>query len=305
MLGRVAALHYIHGLTHQKIADLLGLSRVQVTRLLAKGREEGIVEFKVHSDEYIFPEVQMALMEKYGLKQAWVAPGFNDSRQAMASVGTVGAEFLKSYVQAGDVVAVGLSVTLEQIVPHMKGFEVDATFVPALGSRPGGSDAVHPHEVASDLADVVGGRTRHLPAPFIMASEAAALMMKDEPDVKSTLAMAKNARLGLYGIGGVAPGSGPLIHEIGPTGELQRLLAQGAVGDISGIYFDAKGRYVPSAIEKRIISLTLDEIKNLPDRAVVALGHKKIAAIAAAAKSGIISHLITDLQTAQGLLDFE
>jgi DNA-binding transcriptional regulator LsrR (DeoR family) len=223
----------------------------------------------------------------------------------MASVGTVGAEFLKSYVQAGDVVAVGLSVTLEQIVPHMKGFEVDATFVPALGSRPGGSDAVHPHEVASDLADVVGGRTRHLPAPFIMASEAAALMMKDEPDVKSTLAMAKNARLGLYGIGGVAPGSGPLIHEIGPTGELQRLLAQGAVGDISGIYFDAKGRYVPSAIEKRIISLTLDEIKNLPDRAVVALGHKKIAAIAAAAKSGIISHLITDLQTAQGLLDFE
>jgi lsr operon transcriptional repressor len=138
-----------------------------------------------------------------------------------------------------------------------------------------------------------------------MASEAAALMMKDEPDVKSTLAMAKNARLGLYGIGGVAPGSGPLIHEIGPTGELQRLLAQGAVGDISGIYFDAKGRYVPSAIEKRIISLTLDEIKNLPDRAVVALGRKKIAAIAAAAKSGIISHLITDLQTAQGLLDFE
>lgn len=304
MLGRVAALHYTHGLTHQKIADLLGLSRVQVTRLLARAREEGIVEFKVHSDEYIFPEIQMALTNKFGLKQAWVAPGFNDHTQAMASVGAVGAEFLKSYVQAGDVVAVGLSVTLDQIVPHMKGFEVDATFVPAMGSRPGGGDAVHPHEVASDLASIVGGRTRHLPAPFIMASEAAAIMMNEEPDVKSTLAMAKNARLGLYGIGGVAPGSSPLIDEIGPTGELQRLVAQGAVGDFSGIYFDSHGRYVPSSVEKRIISLTLDEIRNLPDRAVVALGRKKVAAIAAAAKSGIISHLVTDLQTAQGLLDF-
>jgi|TARA_B110000977_G_scaffold144004_1_gene182802 lsr operon transcriptional repressor len=305
MLGRVAALHYTHGLTHQKIADLLGLSRVQVTRMLAKAREEGVVEFKVHSDEQIFPEVQTALTRKYGLKQAWVGPGFNGPQQAMASVGTVGAEFLKSYVQAGDVVAVGLSVTLDQIVPHMKGFSVDATFVPALGSRPGGGNGVHPHEVASDLADIVGGRTRHLPAPFIMASEAAALMMNEEPDVKSTLAMAKNARLGLYGIGGVSPGSGPLIQEIGPTGELERLLAQGAVGDISGIYFDSEGRYVPSAIEKRIISLTLEEIRSLPDRAVVALGRKKVPAIAAAAKSGIISHLVTDLQTAQGLLSFD
>ena len=77
MLGRVAALHYTHGLTHQKIADLLGLSRVQVTRMLAKAREEGVVEFKVHSDEQIFPEVQTALTRKYGLKQAWVGPGFN------------------------------------------------------------------------------------------------------------------------------------------------------------------------------------------------------------------------------------
>lgn len=305
MLGRVAALHYTHGLTHQKIADLLGLSRVQVTRLLARAREEGVVEFKVHSDEFIFPEVQMALTSKYGLKQVWVAPSFNNHKQAMVSVGTVGAEFLKSYIQAGDVIAVGLSVTLEQIVPHMRGFEVDATFVPALGSRPGGSDAVHPHEVASDLAYIVGGRTRHLPAPFIMASEAAALMMKDEPDVRATLSMAKSARLGLYGIGGVAPGSGPLIQEIGPTGELERLLAQGAVGDISGIYFNAEGRYVPSAIEKRIISLTLDEIRDLPDRAVVAVGRKKIPAIAAAAKSGIMSHLVTDLETARGLLELE
>jgi deoxyribonucleoside regulator len=166
-------------------------------------------------------------------------------------------------------------------------------------------DRAHPHEVASNLADIVGGRTRHLPAPFVMASESAALMMKDEPDVRATLAMARSARLGLYGIGGVAPGSGPLIQEIGPTGELERLVAQGAVGDISGVYFNAEGRYVPSSIEKRIISLTLDEIKNLPDRAVVAVGRKKIPAIAAAAKSAIISHLVTDLETAQGLLELE
>ena len=302
MLGRIASLHYTHGLTHQKIADLMGLSRVQVTRMLAKAREEGIVEIKVHSDESIFPDLQMRLAQKFNLKQAWVAPSLNDAEESMDSVGALGAEFLKSYLQPGDVVAVGLSVTLDHIVPHMRGFEIDCTFVPALGSRPSGNLVVNPHEVASDLAETVGGKTRHLPAPFIMASISSADMMKDEPDVKSTLSMAKSARLGLYGIGGVAPGSGPLIEEIGPTGELERLISKGAVGDISGIYFDANGRYVPSAIEQRIISLTLDEIYSLPDRAVVAMGTNKVPAIAAAAKGGMITHLVTDLNTAEALL---
>lgn len=302
MLGRIASLHYTHGLTHQKIADLMGLSRVQVTRMLAKAREEGIVEIKVHSDESIFPDLQMGLAQKFNLKQAWVAPSLNDAEESMDSVGALGAEFLKSYLQPGDVVAVGLSVTLDHIVPHMRGFEIDCTFVPALGSRPSGNLVVNPHEVASDLAETVGGKTRHLPAPFIMASISSADMMKDEPDVKSTLSMAKSARLGLYGIGGVAPGSGPLIEEIGPTGELERLISKGAVGDISGIYFDANGRYVPSAIEQRIISLTLDEIYSLPDRAVVAMGTNKVPAIAAAAKGGMITHLVTDLNTAEALL---
>ncbi|MDG2497003.1 MAG: sugar-binding transcriptional regulator [Aquiluna sp.] len=302
MLGRIASLHYTHGLTHEKIANLLGLSRVQVTRMLAKAREEGIVEIKVHSDESIFPDLQIALGQKYGLRQVWIAPSFDNPEQSMESVGALGSEFLRSYLKPGDVVAVGLSVTLDHIVPHLRGFEIDATFIPALGSRPSGNPTVNPHEVASDLAEIVGGKTRHLPAPFIMASIESANMMKEEPDVKTTLDMAKAARLGLYGIGGVAPGSGPLIEEIGPTGELERLIKAGAVGDISGIYFDANGEYVPSSIEQRIISLTLDEIYALPDRAIVAMGKNKAPAISAAARSGMITHLITDLDTAEELL---
>lgn len=270
--------------------------------MLAKAREDGIVEIKVHSDESIFPDLQMGLAQKFELRQAWVAPSLESQEESMDSVGALGAEFLKSYLNPGDVVAVGLSVTLDHIVPHLRGFEIDATFVPALGSRPSGNLVVNPHEVASDLADTVGGKTRHLPAPFIMASIESADMMKQEPDVKTTLEIAKSARLGLYGIGGVAPGSGPLIEEIGPTGELERLISKGAVGDISGIYFDADGKYVPSAIEQRIISLTLDEIYSLSDRAIVAMGENKVPAIAAAAKAGMITHLITDLKTAEALL---
>lgn len=302
MLGRIAALHYIHGLTHQSIADLLGLSRVQVTRLLAKAREEGIVEIKIHSEEAVFPDTQLALERKFNLAQAWVGPSFPDPERTLDSVGAVGANFLVSILKPGDIVAVGLSLTLEHIVPHLRGYQIDATFVPALGSRPSSQISVSPHEVASSLAEMVGGRTRHLPAPFLMASEESAEIIRKEPDVQQTLEMARKADLGLYGLGGTKPGTGPLVDALGITGELEKLLKGGAVGDMSGIYFDKNGKYVSSSADKRVIGLTLEDILKMPKRAIVASGRKKVEAIAAAARSGLITHLITDLDTAEALL---
>ena len=303
MLGRVASLHYTHGLTHQKIADLLGLSRVQVTRLLAKAVREGIVEIRVHSDESIFPDLQIALAEKFGLKQVWVSPGFDDEEKNMESLGAVAAQCLISLLKPKDVVAVGLSVTLEHMIPHLPKIQSGAVFVPALGSRPGGAVSVNPHEIASELADKLGGFTRHLPAPFVMASKESADMMRREPDVSATLELARQASMGLYGLGGTQQGSGPLIEAIAPSGELEKLTKKGAVGDISGIYFDSEGKYVASSIEKRIIGLSLEEILAIPSRLIVAGGEKKLDAIAAASKSGIVTDLVTDQRTAESLLD--
>ena len=303
MLGRVASLHYTHGLTHQKIADLLGLSRVQVTRLLARAVREGIVEIRVHSDESIFPDLQMALTEKFGLKQAWVSPAFENDAKSMESLGAVAAQCLVSLLKPKDVVAVGLSVTLEHMIPHLPKMQSGVTFVPALGSRPGGALSVNPHEIASELAEKLGGLTRPLPAPFVRVSEESADMMRREPDVAATLDLARQASVGLYGLGGTQKGSGPLIGAIAPSGELENLTKKGAVGDISGVYFDTEGHYVPSSIEKRIIGLSLDEILAIPTRMIVAGGEKKLDAIAAASKSGIVTILVTDQRTAERLLD--
>jgi len=302
MLGRVASLHYTHGFTHQKIADLLGLSRVQVTRLLARALQEGVVEIRVHSDESIFPELQLGLEAVLGIKQAWVSPGFDQPERNLEALGAVAAQCLMSLLKPQDVVAVGLSRTLEHMIPHLPKSSVGATFVAALGSRPSGAHNTNPHEIAHDLAERLGGSTRHLPAPFVMASEESASMMRREPDVAATLDLARKATLGLYGLGGTEQGTGPLVDAIAPSGELEKLRAKGAVGDISGSYFDREGHYVPSAVEKRMIGLSLQEILAIPQRIIVAGGDKKIEAIAAACRAGLVTHLVTDQHAAVGLL---
>ena len=101
MLGRVARLHYQHGLTHQQIADTLGLSRVKVTRLLAEARRTGVVEIRIHSDETVFTDLEFEVQAAYGLAQVWIAPTFDEPDRLLASIGTVGAHALQAAVRPG------------------------------------------------------------------------------------------------------------------------------------------------------------------------------------------------------------
>lgn len=301
MLGRVAALHYLHGLSHQEIANLLGLSRVQVTRMLAKARREGIVEIRIHSDEPIFPDLQAALASQFGIASTWIAPSFPDPSETLASVGTIGAACLQSALRPGSTVAVGLSTTLASIAPHFGPDQLEVSIVPAIGSRPGARGSVSPHEVAAQLADAVGARSYHLPAPFLASSERSAAMMRAEPDVASALDLARHADIGLFGIGGVTRGSGILVDTAMSDEKVSQLIARGAVGDISGSFFDLDGKFVAGPMDDRMIGLTYNEILALPVRIGVAFGPDKAQAIRAALTGGIITALVTDYETANAL----
>ena len=50
LIGKAARLHYEFGLTHRDISEMLGISRVKVTRLLGQAREIGMVQITVNSD---------------------------------------------------------------------------------------------------------------------------------------------------------------------------------------------------------------------------------------------------------------
>jgi lsr operon transcriptional repressor len=302
MLGRVAELHYKHGFTHQEVADLLGFSRVQVTRMLARARAEGIVEITVHSDEPIFPAEQQALITSFGLTHAVVAPTFPDNADTLRSIGTVGAAYLRTVLKPGMTVAVGISGTLAEIARQLKTEPMDVVFVPAIGSRPAGSEGMNPHRVAELFAEAVGGHSAHLPAPMFTSSAESAATIASEPQIREALQIAQNASLGLFGLGGTKPGTGIVADEFAKEPALKELFEQGVVGDISAAFFDAKGRSIDSEISHRIVGLSLDDIMSLPHRVAFAGGKDKVDSIAGALAGGIITSLITDQETAASLL---
>ena len=303
MLGRAARLHYQHGYTHQQIADTLGVSRVKVTRMLAEARRTGIVEIRIHSDETIFTDLEVALAQRFGLTGAWVAPTFEAPDRLLASLGTLGATALQAVIAPGMTIAVGLSETVGAVAPHVHIDEPSsAVFVPATGSRIAAQELIQPHEVAQALARAFEGTARHLPAPVLASNAEAAELLRTEPDVSRTLELARAADIAIYGIGGMLPGSGILMDGSTPPSQIRELAAGGAVGNISAGFFDAEGRPVPSSLTGRLIGLTLDELLRVPVRIAMAGGRNKEQALAGALAGGYATVLVTDERTARAML---
>jgi DNA-binding transcriptional regulator LsrR (DeoR family) len=150
----------------------------------------------------------------------------------------------------------------------------------------------------------VGGTATLLPAPGVVGSpEARRVLLKDR-FVQEATELIGSMTLALVGIGAVEPSrmlasSGNVFS----SAELESLRTQGAVGDICLRFFDRNGSPVATPLNDRVIGVDLARLR-LADRVVaVAGGRRKVAAIRGALTGRLVNVLITDVDTAQRLID--
>jgi len=302
LLGKVARLHYDHGLTHHEVAELLGLSRVKVTRLLAEARRTGVVDITVHSDEHLFLDLETQLVERFGLLRAWVGPSFSDDRAA-GSLGALGAQCLSALITPEvRAVTVGFSKSVAQALAQMPALQrQDVGFIPATGTPAGLASSGSGVKLTLGFADALGGHSYHLPAPLLASTPAIADVLRGEA-VQDVLDRSARADLLIAGMGAMGADSRMLINALSDQ-DLAALTAAGAVGDLCARFFDENGRAVPSHVDQRLIGLSLDELTAIPNRVVIASGAGKVGALRAALTGGLINTLVTDTSTAEALIN--
>jgi DNA-binding transcriptional regulator LsrR (DeoR family) len=162
---------------------------------------------------------------------------------------------------------------------------------------------VHAAHLTSRLAALVGGEPIFLPAPGVVGSEAAKQVLLDDEYVQKTMALFDHVTMALVGIGAVQPSA--LLAQSGnifSSQELERLQQQGAVGDILLRFFDHKGRPIDSVLNKRVISMSLDQLRRVDQAIGLAGGRRKYGGILGALCGGWINILITDHFTATRLV---
>ena len=112
----------------------------------------------------------------------------------------------------------------------------------------------------------------------------------------------RDLTMAVMGIGSIEPSD--ILAVSGnafATSDRERLIADGAVGDICHRIFRADGSAITGAVDDRIIAIPVEDLRRIPRRIGIAGGKRKREAIRGALSGGWVNALVTDLQTAEEL----
>ena len=304
------ALYYFYekGYSNTDIANMLGISRVTLNRLLAEAREEGMVKIEIidtRNINYII-ELEDRLKSRYGLEHVRIVD--TDTKtpdQLISKLAYEGARHCERMLHSNMKVGIAWGKTLSTLInylspnPAISDIEVYTLMGGACSEA-----FFQPNLLAQSLLNYYKGSSYIINAPFICHSELLCAEIRKEPSIAKILDVAKNLDLALVGIGRF-----PTREHLKksyynfPDNIIDEIQEAGAVGDICGNFFDINGNVCKTSVSNRIVSIDIEDLKSCKKVLAVAGGESKPLSIRGALNGGFIDILITDYQTAVQVMD--
>ena len=300
---KVAWLYYVEGLTQERIARFLGLSRAKIIRLLASAREVGIVRIRIDGRGSEQVALERSLIAGYGLAEAVVVPAPAHDDDAAQVVGHAAGAYIAEQVEDGMSIGAGWGATLNHSLRALGSRSLRRLSVVSLLGGMTHSRAVNPSAVARHIADAFGAECYQLTAPVVVADASIRDALWSEPGLRELLARARKVDLAIVSVGDVSEQSTLFREGLLSSSELASLVAAGAVGDVLCHFVDAQGKVVDHPFNRRVVAVALEDLRRVPRIVVAAGGRRKVAAVRAALKATGAGVLITDEAAARGLLE--
>ena len=292
---KAAWYYYMEDNTQAQIAEVMGVSRAKVIRLLEEARAQGIVQFSFRKNDSQRVSAEQLLIDRFGLKDAFVIPTPLDSSAINQSIAQGAAHYVSDHLREDGYLNIGYGDTVSRMLGFLaKNREESLNVVSLTGG------------VSYYLPSVgTTAYSMHLfltPSPLVVSSRQVRDALLDEKSLQDVSTMTEYADMSVVGIGAAVEGATVLRNGILNEGELTVLKMQGAVGDVLNHFMDKDGNLIQTEIEDRVISTDLDKLRQLKHVVGVAGGKDKVTAIKAVLNGGYLNVLITDSDTAAELL---
>jgi DNA-binding transcriptional regulator LsrR (DeoR family) len=301
--ARAGWLHYIAGNTQDEIAVKLGVSRQTAQRLVSLAVSQRLIKVRLDHPIAKCLDLSQRLIEKYALQLCEVVPADPASTSTTLGVAEAMAAELERRLESQHpiVVAMGSGRTLRAAVEQLPLMECPQHKIVSLVGNIAPDGSASFYDVIMRIADAVKAPHYPLPLPVIASTVHEKALFHAQKSVMSVIDLAKQADITFVGVGQMGD-SAPLVQDGFVTmAEMRALMKAGAVGEIVGWAFDAKGKLIEGLTNDRVASVPLDQPAT---RLVVAvaMGVFKAKSLKAALAGRLITGLITNEVTAELLL---
>lgn len=299
---RAAWMYYVEDMTQTAIAEALGIGRVTVVRMLADARELGEVKISLSRDIAELRRAEIALEERFGLREAVVAPLASAEADPLPVIGAATGEYLSGFMAPGMKIGVGWGRTLLHSLNAIDDRPLqDLSIVSLLG----GISAVrqyNPAEFAWQFARLFNASCYLIAAPALVDSVETKRALIERCGIGPAFHMADQLDAVLVSVGGMGTEANSSLFGHFSDADRQSLLARGAVGNLLYNFYDIAGRLVDHPLNQRVMSAPIEALCRTPQRILTSGGPDKIEALQGALTLLRPTVLITDEVTANTLL---
>ncbi|MFD0867973.1 sugar-binding transcriptional regulator [Paenibacillus residui] len=307
LLVKVSTMYYLDGLNQQEISARLGISRPQISRMLSAAKAEGIVQIRVRNPFSKEQQYEKALSETFGISDVTVLQTHDNANRAQieAQLGQAAAALMETVLRDRDTVGVMAGKAVASIADALSYFaKKDLVFVPMVGSWGTDGTTWHANSNVQTMGEKLRSKYMFLNAPTIVGSPETREALVKEKEISEVLQRAENASVAVIGIGQISEDATMVRSGHFNEEELASVRNKGAVANICTSFLDAKGNVLDVPAKDRMIGVTAEQLRNIPKVIAMAYGEEKVAAITAVLRGRWIDCLITDMNTADRVLEY-
>ncbi len=300
----IARMYYLDGLGQNEIATICGISRSTVSRTLTTARKQGVVRISVDDYDPRDSALERALCERFNLKRAVVVRNMGEEPSSVRrTIGYYASTFVAKWLAGARTIGVAGGRILADVVhfmevqPERDGIEV----VQLVGRGGPVSSRFDASGVSRAVASRFRGRCAAINALAIAESGLARDVVAACPQTRSVWNRFASLDVALVEIGTLeepAFTTRPVIDD-DSRAELRRA---GAVGEMCGRFFGARGGECQTSHRARVVGIDLETLRSCPEVVAVISGATPRAAVLAAIAGGLVRSLVIDEHGAAALL---
>lgn len=303
LLASVARRYYFDGRSKIEIADEFSLSRFKVARLLETARSGGLVRIEISYAGSIDVELSSRLQDAFGLRHAVVVDTSQEEEDTSLRqhIGRAAADLLTEIVTADDVLGLGWARSLVPMAAALT--RLPPCSVVQLSGAVSSPEIHHsPIDLVRTVARAAGSAAHYFYAPLIAPDASTAAALLRSPEVVRAASRFDTVTKAVIGVGGWRPPFSTVYESITPQ-ERQELLALGVCAEICGsVLLDPSGAVVRAPLTERVIGISADELRRVPEVIALAYNTVKVPAARAAMEGGFVTSLVTHTDFARCLL---
>lgn len=299
VMAALARRFYLDDVSKTELATEFAMSRFRVARLLQQARELGLVTITINDRADELDSLSEQLRQHLRLSECVVVAAGDTEADNRRRLARAAAAQMKRHIRTGDKVGLSWGRTLVAIGAELADL-APCTLIQLTGVV-GNDFTQSPVEVIRRIADRSSVQTLSLFCPLFAGSDEAAAAFRRDPAVRRVMESYHDLELAVLSLGSWEPPITQLRSNLAPADQ-DELTAAGARAEMAGIFVRDDGSVVETDVARRRISVSVDDLLRTPRVLSAAGSVEKAPAIAAVARSGLITSLVTDDLTAAALM---